>query len=87
MKATQSTYRHTRESLVHWTLAALVALAVLTLVVLVHALSSSVAQGADISAGTCPRPENAYTNESAQVEGRIDNELQRKVMQLVPLAP
>ena len=127
MKATQSTGRHTRESFVHWTLVALVplvALIVLTLVVLVYALSSSVAQGADVSAGTFPSSDNIYTNESAQVqsiradeqiilsqimtdkhalyaqavpaitalryaqlESRIDNELQRKVMQLIPLAP
>jgi hypothetical protein len=68
MKGTQSTSRHTRDGLMHWTLGALVALVVLTLVVLVHALSSSVAQGADICAGTFPVSDYDYTNESAQVQ-------------------
>jgi hypothetical protein len=68
MKRTQSTSRHTRDSPLHWTLGALVTLVVLTLVSLVHALSSSVAQGADISAGTFPVSDNDCANESAQAQ-------------------
>jgi hypothetical protein len=47
MKATKPSCRHTCGRLVHWTLGALVTLVVLTFVVLGHALSSSVAQGAE----------------------------------------
>ena len=76
MKVTQSTCRHTRENFVHWTLGALVALVVLTLVVLVHALSSSVAQGADLSAGTFTGSNDNDTNESAQIQSvRADEQI------------
>ena len=62
---TQSTYRQTRERFVQWALGALVALVVLTLTVLVHALSSSVARGADLS-----------TNDSAQMQSvRADEQI------------
>jgi hypothetical protein len=65
MKLTQSACRQTRKSIGHWTLAALVALVVLTLVVLAHALSSSVAQGADLSAGTFTGSDENYTKEGS----------------------
>ena len=76
MKLTQSTCRHRGESFVHWTLGALAALVVMTLVLLVHALSSSVAHGADLSAGTFTSSDDNYPDASAQIQSeRADEQI------------